>query len=641
MNFVFFLTADGYELCHECSYHTAERLNSHTIRRVYPRFHLASSMLSLSLVVDEDVGNNVFCAKLIVDNQGNTPVRISRADIGFVQHAEKLTLRYFQSDWGSEFSPCKKNITASFTYGSISGRSCKGYVPYAECETDEGTTAMALAWSGNWNCTVQPSEVPVVEGEKRFRCTMGLSDGVFFHDLPGKAQFVTPTVYLTFEKNREQACLKLRRHFRNYLSLLRDERFTELPVTYNTWWGYEDKEINEEVYCRDAKIARRLGCDYAILDAGWFGDSVDGQTWYEKRGDWENVNRKLFPSGLQSLCGNAKTLEIIPGIWCEIEAVGREARLNQTQEALIAKRDGKSLGYVCMGSQVSRNWAMGIIDRILGEYHAKWIKLDFNLDPGYGCNRSDHDHGAGDGLYAHYMGYYQMLDEIHVKYPDVVIENCSSGGLRNDIGMLSHTHFGFLSDPDFTEFHLQLFWGALSYVHQSSLYHFSWSDTTYCDHNIIRHPIAANTPLSKVDFILRAVMMGAFGLSYRLEEMPLSASERIARHCAFYKTYSTDFILNGDTYRLTEQPLAFGRGERFPAFEFVSQNQRAIVFFFRLRGGEECQTVRLQGLTADRIYSVRFEDSKKRSEATGAILMNEGLSVDGLCEEGSEIVIIE
>ena len=43
--------------------------------------------------------------------------------------------------------------------------------------------------------------------------------------------------------------------------------------------------------------------------------------------------------------------------------------------------------------------------------------------------------GKGDGLYAHYLGYYQLLDEIHRKYPDVVIENCASGGLRMDIEM--------------------------------------------------------------------------------------------------------------------------------------------------------------------------------------------------------------
>lgn len=641
MNFVYFLTADGYELSQECTYHTSEKLDANNVRHVYPRFHKAASLLDLSLVVEEDTENGVFCAKLIVDNQGEAPVRISRADVGFALNAGKLSLHYFRSDWGSEFSPCKKDVTVPFTFGSISGRSCKGYTPYAEVETDDGVTAMALAWSGNWNCAVEPFEFPGTGAEKNFWCTMGLTDGMFYHDLPGKTQFVTPAVYLASGKTREEACLKLRRHFRAHLSLLKGKSFDKLPVVYNTWWGYEDKEINEEVYARDAKIAKTLGCDYAMLDAGWFGDTVDGQTWYEKRGDWENVNRQLFPSGLKALCDNAKTMEIAPGIWCEIEAVGRDAKLNQTHESLIAKRDGRSLGYVCLGSKAGRDWAMGIVDRILGEYGAKWIKFDFNLDPGYGCNRTDHDHGAGDGLYAHYMGYYQMLDEIRAKYPDVVIENCSSGGLRNDIGMLSHTHYGFLADPDYTEFHLQLFWGALSYLHQSSLYHFSWSDTTYCDHNLVRHPIVADTPMSKVDFILRAVMMGTFGLSYRLPELPAPASERIAQHCAFYKTYSTDFILNGDAYRLTEQPQTCDRGERFPAFEFVSQDQRAMVFFFRLIGADECQHVRLQGLDPNRTYSVRFEDSKKCFETTGAHLMSEGLTVDGLCEEGSEIVTIE
>lgn len=634
MNFVYFLTADGQTLFHECSCHTSERLDAHTVRRVYPRFHLAASLLDLSLTVDEDEENGVFCARLTVDNQGVLPVRLSRADVGFSEDADRMTLRYFRSDWGSEFSPCEKEIAAPFSYSSISGRSCKGYTPYAECETEHGVTAMALAWSGNWSCAAQPGET-----DGRFQCAMGLTDGSFFHDLPGGAQFVTPAVYLAGGKTREEACLRLRRHFRAHLSLLRE--FDRLPIVFNTWWGYEDKEINEEVYARNAEIAKSVGCDYAMLDAGWFGDTVDGQTWYEKRGDWDNVNRQLFPSGLKALCDNAKAMQIAPGIWCEIEAVGRDAQLNQTHDSLIAKRDGRSLGYVCLGSKAGRDWAMGVADRILGEYGAKWIKFDFNLDPGFGCNRADHDHGEGDGLYAHYMGYYQLLDEIHAKYPDVVIENCSSGGLRNDIGMLSHTHCAFLADPDFTEFHLQLFWGGLSYLHQSSLYHFSWSETTYCDHNLVRRSITADTPLYKVDYMLRAAMMGMIGLSYRMPELPAPALERIAQLCEAYKAYSTDFILHGDAYRLTEQPLTHGRGERFPAFEFVSRDQRAMVFFFRLIGAGEGQRVRLQGLSPERTYRVRFEDSGKCFEASGALLMSEGLAVEGLPEEGSEIAFLE
>ena len=97
------------------------------------------------------------------------------------------------------------------------------------------------------------------------------------------------------------------------------------------------------------------------------------------------MNKKIFLWN-EGLCDNAKDIGILPGLWCEIEAVGKDAKLNDTHEHIIAKRDGKSLGYVCFGSEEGRKWAMSVVDRILGEYGAKWIKFDFNLDPA-GCDQ--------------------------------------------------------------------------------------------------------------------------------------------------------------------------------------------------------------------------------------------------------------
>ena len=637
MCYAYILRADGYELVHECTYHTEEALKGAT-RRVYPRFHAAESLLDLSLVADQDADSGVSCCRLSVENTGDRPARLSRADAGVVLRGEALTVHYFQSDWGSEFSPRSHAVTAPFSFGSVAGRSSKGYAPFVACETPSGVTAMTLAWSGNWTCAVLPPDA----GRDGFLCTMGLYDGEFEYALKGHDRFTAPEVLIAEGADLEEACLKLRRFFRDRLSLVRRDGKTALPVVYNTWWPYEDKEIDERVYAENAAIARALGCDDAMLDAGWFGESVEGRTWYEKRGDWENVNAKLFPSGLKALCDDAKRTGIEPGIWCEIEAVGRDAALNAARGDIIARRGGKSLGYVCFGSKAGRDWAMGVADRLLGEYGAKWIKFDFNLDPGFGCDCEAHGHGPKDGLYAHYTGYYKFLDELHAKYPDVIIENCSSGGLRNDVGILRHTHFGFMADPDETVFHLQLFWGSLSYLHQSALYHFSWSETTYCDHNLkIRHPITEETPLSKVDYMLRAVMMGVMGLSYKLPELPDAAKARLKELIAFYRAYSADFILNGDAYRLTAQPLTHGRGERFPAFEFVSRDGRAMVFFFRLPGAKESRRVYPRGLTPDRRYTVTYLDAGTRFEADGAALTRDGLAVEGLPEEGSEIVTIE
>ena len=76
---------------------------------------------------------------------------------------------------------------------------------------------------------------------------------------------------------------------------------------------------------------------------------------------------------------------------------------------MIAQRDGASLGYMCMGNHETVEWAFNVIETLISEYGADWLKFDFNLDPGAGCNRTDHGHGEGDGLYEHYMGYFLIF----------------------------------------------------------------------------------------------------------------------------------------------------------------------------------------------------------------------------------------
>ena len=615
---------------HEVENHTAERLGN-SIQKRYLRFLDCQANLRAEIIVEQDLEFAVTKYTAHFYNDSDRAVRIYQFDAGFCVNANTLTLHYFTSDWGSEFSPQEKQIENEFSFGSLSGRSCKGFEPWAGLVTPERTYSIALAWSGSWNCTITPDQ-------GNFKFSMGFSYPEFFIDVSPGGHLASASIYVASGESLEDACLELRRYFRARLSLLNDGGIADVPLEYNGWWPYEDKHITEETYLENARIAKEIGCRYAVLDVGWFGESKDGWGWYDKRGDWAIVNQNGFPSGIKALCDNAKKIGILPGIWCEIEAVGKHANLNHTHPHIIAKRDGKPLGYVCLGSEEGRKWAMSVIERILGEYGAKWIKFDFNLDPAPGCNDPSHGHGPGDGLYAHYMGYYRLLKEVHRKYPDVVIENCSSGGLRMDIEMMSHAHWTHLSDPDYTEFHLQCFWGALSYLHQSACLHFSWSEVLG-DHNLgIRNPIAEDMERYKFDYYIRAVLMGVPGFSYRLPQMPKWCLERLKELCDFYAAIYKDFILNGDAHRLTGQPVMGGKGERFPVFQFTSRAGDVLMFAFRLNEARQEQVVYPRGLEQDAIYDVLYLDRGESFTASGGELQTNGLAFRGMPEESSEVV---
>lgn len=76
-----------------------------------------------------------------------------------------------------------------------------------------------------------------------------------------------------------------------------------------------------------------------------------------------------------------------------------------------------------------------VIDRLVSEYGIGYIKMDYNIEPGIGTEQNCDS--VGEGLWGHEKAYLEWLDGVFARHPDLIIENCSSGGLRMDYAMLS------------------------------------------------------------------------------------------------------------------------------------------------------------------------------------------------------------
>jgi alpha-galactosidase len=90
-----------------------------------------------------------------------------------------------------------------------------------------------------------------------------------------------------------------------------------------------------------------------------------------------------------------------------------------------------------------RNYIHGIIDRVVS-MGADYIKNDYNDCIGIG----DDELGttASDGLITHIKAFYSFIDEVRARHPRLIIENCGSGAMREDYGILSHFHLQSLTD---------------------------------------------------------------------------------------------------------------------------------------------------------------------------------------------------
>lgn len=207
-----------------------------------------------------------------------------------------------------------------------------------------------------------------------------------------------------------------------------------MPVIFNSYmhafWDYP----TEEGLVPLIDAVSKLGCEYFCIDAGWF----EGDDWWDKLGNYKE-SKKRFPGGVKKTIDYIKSKGMKAGLWVEIEDVGIGASIAALNETCYFRRNGAA---VVNHDRLSLDFtqkevldrADGIIAQIV-DLGAQYIKIDYNIDGGVGTD--GHAQTLGDGLLQHNRAFFDWLQRLFEKYPDLVIENCASGGCRMDYKMLS------------------------------------------------------------------------------------------------------------------------------------------------------------------------------------------------------------
>ena len=525
----------------------------------------------------------------------------------------------FTSSWGLEFEPTTLTTSAEAGLEVSSGRSSNQAMPWLAVRTEEGCWVVSVHWSGNWRITTRP-------GPDGLAVEVGLrSAGQRLH-LGAGEQLELPSVSVGWGGDVDAAAAALVAH------LAAGAPAGPLLTEWNHWWPYEDAAITEEVFLANAAVAAGLGFEVAVLDAGWFGRDDTTSDWVRERGDWHRTNTARFPSGLAALAERTREHGIDFGLWVEAEAVGPDASVAvERPDVLALAADGTSLGYVCLGSAAGREHLLATVSGLVELTGARWVKWDFNLDPGDGCARADHGHHADDGLLQHYRGLYALLDALRARHPDTVWEACSSGGLRLDAGLAEHVHAFFLSDPDWTEHALTCLWGAARQLPARQLLH--WVQSEWRGEHRFQKVDYSGTLITvdQFDAKVRAALLHRFGASVRLTEMRPDLRERLASHLALYGAEIRPLLADGVLRPLTPQPLREERGHRQPAFQ-LSAGDAHVVAGFRLAPTGDWEPVRLHGLDPDAVYAVRVVDGGEPGDVhrtAGRDLLEQGLLAPG------------
>ncbi|MBC8009876.1 MAG: alpha-galactosidase [Burkholderiales bacterium] len=327
-------------------------------------------------------------------------------------------------------------------FGQVGSLPVRKFFPFAALEDRAAGVVWAaqLAAPGSWQIEVGR------RGDTVGLCG-GQADWEFGHwmkTIPPGDTFTTHEALLTAAATTvDFACHRLTAlHRRARLAQPSSER--ELPIVCNEWctsWGNPSHE-------NLARMARRLHgtpVKYLVIDAGWY--RPDEGDWGASQGDWV-VSTKLYPHGLKAALDAIRAQGLVPGIWFEFETVGIDSAAAKNESAHLLQLDGRPLTAGTRRFWDFRDpWVTDYLTRrvidFLREHGFGYMKVDYNESLGLGADGAE---SLGECLRAHLAGVQQFFRAILAALPDLVIENCASGGHRLEPSFLQLTAVSSSSD---------------------------------------------------------------------------------------------------------------------------------------------------------------------------------------------------
>jgi alpha-galactosidase len=318
------------------------------------------------------------------------------------------------------------------------------YLPMGSYENNEAGTTLswqietAAAWG--W-------EVSDIGGELYLQIFgPSLQEHGFYKNLKPSERFETVPCAIAYVNGDFEESVRALTKYRR--AIRRENSDNQNPsVIFNDYMNclMGDPTTEKEIPLID--VASSVGSKYYCVDCGWYDDGP----WWDGVGQWL-PSKARFPNGLREVLDYIRAKGMIPGLWLELEVMGIECPLVKTlPQDWFFQRNGKPIIDRCRYQLDFRNpavidFADSVIDRLVKEYGVGYIKMDYNINAGAGTDLNADSPAAG--LLQHTRAYLDWLDTVFTRYPELVIENCGSGGMRMEYSLLSRVSIQSVTDQE-------------------------------------------------------------------------------------------------------------------------------------------------------------------------------------------------
>lgn len=386
-----------------------------------------------------------------------------------------------------------------------------------------------FVWSGSFLDEVEVDQTDCA------RVQIGLGEENFAYTVEPGGVFSSPEAILTYSS---EGFGKMTRNLHDFTrNHILPEKSVKKPhpVVLNTWEACYFN-IDEEKLVNFAEESAKTGFDMLVMDDGWFGKRNNDKAGL---GDWQE-NPAKFKSGLRAFAEKVKSKGISFGIWIEPEMVNPDSDLFRAHPewCLHAPQRDPSLSRDQLVLDMSN---ADVVEFLKNSFRKtfKNVPIDYFK---WDMNRHMSDVGSSalpadrqDEVSFRYMlGVYELFRWFGSEYPDAVIETCSGGGGRYDLGMMKYGFQIWASDNTNPY--------SRTWMQRSALLAYP-AATMSC------HVSNPGEDLRSLDFRYKVAVGGMLGYELNILRMTDPVKAEMARQVKEYKSFES-IVRTGDYYNL-------------------------------------------------------------------------------------------
>ena len=394
------------------------------------------------------------------------------------------------------------------------------------------------------------------------RVLVGLGDETFAWRLEAGESFTSPEAVMTYAPN---GIGEVSRNFHRFTRkhILPPEPFERRPVVLNSWEAFYfniDGKLMEDF----SAGATEVGMDLPVMDDGWFGARRHDRAGL---GDW-TPTPELFPDGLAAFVERVKAKGDKFGIWIEPEMVNPDSDLYRAHPewALAAPGrvplESRNQLVLDMGNPEVVDYLSDILGKTFNGIPFDYFKWDMNRHLTGVYSNILPPERQKEASFRHMCGVYELFRRLRAMFPNAMIENCSGGGGRYDLGMMKYSTQIWTSDNTEPVDRTYIQYGST----------LGYPVTTMSCH-VANHNSSIEDP-RKLNYGFRVAINGPLGYELNILAASDTAKATMREQIKEYRAYE-HLILRGDFYRLLS-PFECGRY----AYYFVSEDSREILLSY-------------------------------------------------------------